>query len=62
MRLTPAEAGSSQHGKRRYSRIVFLEPSASSGVIHVRIVKDALIVDLPRFCREVITGTRRWLD
>jgi hypothetical protein len=30
-------------------------------VLHGCIANDALIVDLPEFCREVVIGTRQWL-
>jgi len=41
---------------------MFVEPGTSSGTIHASVVNDALVIDSPRFCREVVTGTRRWLD
>jgi hypothetical protein len=54
--------GSSQHPKSPYTRIIFIEPGAVAGAIHGGIVEGALLIDLPTFCREVIGGTRCWLD
>lgn len=54
--------GSSQHPQSPYARIIFIEPGATSNVIHGCIVNNALAIDLPTFCREVISGTRRWLQ
>jgi hypothetical protein len=53
--------GRSQHPKSGYSRLLFVEPGASSSVIHGCIANDALVIDLPEFCREVVIGTRHWL-
>jgi hypothetical protein len=61
-RCSMLHQGSSQHSKGPYARIMFVEPETSSGTIHASIVNDALVIDLPTFCREVVTGTRRWLD
>lgn len=54
--------GSSQHPRSPYSRIIFIEPGATSNVVHYGILNDALCIDLRYFCREVIDGTRLWLD
>jgi hypothetical protein len=53
--------GSLQHPKSPYARIMFIEPGAISNVVHGRVLGDALTIDLPRFCREVVIGTQRWL-
>jgi hypothetical protein len=54
--------GSSRHPKSPYARVVFIEPGATSNVIHGTLVHDLLVVDLPTFCQEVATGARSWLD
>lgn len=54
--------GSSQHRESPYARIIFIEPGATSNVVHYGLLNDALCIDVSTFCREVIAGTRRWLD
>ena len=53
--------GSSQHPKSQFSRIMFIEPGATTNVIHYGQLNDALCIDLNLFCREVISGARLWL-
>ena len=54
--------GSSQHPKSSFSRIIFIEPGTTTNVIHYCTTNDALCIDVERFWREVIAGTRLWLD
>jgi hypothetical protein len=54
--------GSSQHPKSPYSRIIFIEPGATTNVIHYGQLNDALCIDLNLFCREVTSGARLWLQ
>ena len=54
--------GTTQHPKSQFSRIIFIEPHATSTKIHNCIIKDALCIDLQSFCRELIAGVRAWLD
>jgi hypothetical protein len=53
--------GSSQHPKSPFSRIIFIEPGATTTVLHYGQMHDALCIDLNRFCREIIAGARLWL-
>ena len=53
--------GSSQHPKSTFNRIMFIEPGASTNVIHYGRMNDALCIDLNLFCREMIAGARLWL-
>ena len=53
--------GSSQHPKSSYSRIMFIEPGATSNVVHYGVMNDVLCIDLLAFCREVLAGARLWL-
>lgn len=53
--------GSSQHPKSPFSRIIFIEPGATSNVVHYGRLNDALCIDLNLFCREMIAGARLWL-
>jgi len=54
--------GSTQHPKSPYSRIIFIEPGASTNVIHYGVMNDALCIDVPSFCRELIAGAKLWLQ
>ena len=53
---------SSQHSKSPFSRIIFIEPGATTNVIHYGQMTDALCIDLNLFCREIIAGARLWLQ
>jgi hypothetical protein len=53
--------GSSQHPKSPYARVIFIEPGATTNVVHYCTLNDALCIDLPSFCREVTEGARLWL-
>ncbi len=54
--------GSSQHPENPFSRIIFIEPGATSNVIHYVVLNDALCIDLNSFCLEVTSGARMWLE
>ena len=54
--------GTSQHPKSDYSRILFLEPGASSNVFHCNIINNALNIDVSIFCKDIVEGVRAWLD
>ena len=54
--------GSSQHPKSPFNRIIFIEPGATTNVVHYGILNDALCIDLNLFCREMIAGARLWLE
>lgn len=55
--------GTTRNPKSSYSRIVFIEPSTSSGTImHNNILNDALNLDINIFCSDVVQAARRWVD
>ncbi len=54
--------GSSQHPKSSYSRILFVEPTATTNVCHNNILYDALNIDIRIFCNDIIEGVRKWLQ
>jgi len=54
--------GSSQHPKGRYSRVLFVEPSATTSVFHCNILDDALNLDVRIFCRDILSGVENWLQ
>jgi hypothetical protein len=43
-----------------YTRAIFVEPSPI-GVFHNNVLNDALNLDIPIFCRDVIEGSGQWL-
>lgn len=53
--------GTTQHPKSSYSRIIFVEPGATSGTFHYNVFNDALNIDVGLFCREIAVGAREWL-
>ena len=53
--------GTSQHPKSTYSRVLFIEPSATTNVFHNIIMNDALNIDLGIFCNDMIEGAKNWL-
>ena len=54
--------GSSQHAKSTYSRILFVEPTATSNVFHMNVFNGALNIDVRLFCSEFIGWGRQWLS
>ena len=54
--------GTTQHAKSPYSRIIFVEPGATTNTFHYNTLNDALNIDVASFCREIIAGAREWLD
>jgi len=54
--------GSTQHPKSKVARIIFIEPGATSNVFHYGRLNDALLIDLPGFCSEVLQGAKLWLE
>lgn len=53
--------GRTQHPKSEYSRILFIEPGAVPGVVHMVVIGDALVLDVREFCLEMVAGARRWI-
>ncbi len=54
--------GSSQDPKSGYSRVLFVEPSATTNILHCNVVNDALNIDVRRFCNDIIEGAKVWLQ
>ena len=53
--------GSSQHPKSNYSRVLFIEPAATTNVFHRNILNDALNIDVRIFCNDIVEGVKEWL-
>lgn len=54
--------GSSQHPKGNYKRVIFIEPSATTNILHNNILNDALNIDVKIFCNDIVSGVEKWLD
>lgn len=55
------QGSAQQHPNNPMPRIIFIEPGATTNVIHYGRLNDALCIDLNLFCREIISGARLWL-
>ncbi len=53
--------GSSQHPESNYSRVLFVEPSATPNIFHNNIMNNALNIDVSIFCQDIIDGVNLWL-
>jgi len=53
--------GSSQHPRSSFSRILFVEPGATTNVFHNNVINDALNLDVRLFCQDVCDGADSWL-
>ena len=54
--------GRTKHPRGNFTRIVFVEPGAISGMFHMNVMNDALNIDVGRFCAEMVESARRWLS
>lgn len=54
--------GSLRSRKGKYSRLIFVEPSATTNVFHNNVLNDALNIDIRIFCNDIAAGVTRWLD
>jgi hypothetical protein len=60
-RCSMLHEGTTQHKKSSYSRILFIEPGASSNIFHINILHDALNIVVQIFIDEIIVSAERWL-
>jgi hypothetical protein len=60
LRCSLLHQGTTRHAKSTYSRVLFLEPN-TIGFAHNNILMDALNIDLPTFCADMIDGVEAWL-
>lgn len=52
-RLTPHQGS--------YSKIIFVEPGASSNIFHNNVINDALNIDVPIFVSTMVDAAEKWL-
>ena len=53
--------GNSKNPKSNYSRVLFVEPTATTNVFHCNIFNDALNINVRIFCSDIAEGVREWL-
>lgn len=46
----------------RYSRVLFVEPGATTNIFHNNILNDVLNIDLKLFVHDLLTGALAWLQ
>jgi len=61
LRCSLLHEGRAQPRQGLYARAIFVEPSPI-GVFHNNVLNDALNLDIPIFCRDMIEGAQRWLQ
>lgn len=54
--------GSAVPSRGKFSRILFVEPTAIDSDLHCQVVEGALVLDVRIFCQEVIKGAEKWLE
>ena len=60
-RCSMLHQGRTMHPKGSFSRIIFIEPQATSNIFHMNILHDALNIDILWFCRDMVASARKWL-
>lgn len=52
--------GTMQHPRSAYSRILFVEPGATTITIHMGVTNDALTIDVREFCLDLVRAAQVW--
>ncbi len=52
--------GTTQHPSSAYSRVMFIEPGATTNVIHMGVMDDALVIDVRLFCLDMVSAAEEW--
>lgn len=61
-RCSMLHQGSTQHSKGQYERVLFIEPDATTTVVHASTADGALIIDVRIFCSDIVEAATQWLD
>lgn len=61
-RCSALHQGRAAHPRMGYSRVLFVEPAATTNVFHNNILNDVLNIDLRYFVRDLLTGALEWLN
>jgi hypothetical protein len=54
--------GTLQPDRGKYSRLIFIEPSATTNILHCNIINDTFNIDVRIFCQDVVVGATQWLN
>jgi len=60
-RCSMLHQATTQHPDSRYSRILFVEPGATTNISHLTVTDGVLEIDVSLFCRDMISAARAWL-
>ncbi len=61
LRCSLLHQASTIHPASTFQRVIFTYPIPSGNTLHNNVMNDALNLDIPRFCTEIIAGARQWL-
>jgi len=61
-RCSMLHQGSASNLRGGYSRILFIEPGATTSILHCNVMDNALNIDVRIFCNAMIAGALRWLN
>jgi hypothetical protein len=53
--------GRTAHPNGKFSRIIFIEPGATTNTFHNCVIGDALLIDVQLFVSEVVEAAKLWL-
>src|SRR3989304_6733920 len=54
--------GTTHHPQNSFTRILFVEPGATTNVFHNNIIGDALNIDVSIFVRDLVEAAEGWLS
>lgn len=52
--------GTTQSPDSGYSRVIFVEPGATTSVLHMNVLNDALNIDVRQFCLDMVRAALAW--
>ena len=61
-RCSMLHQGSTMNPNGNFSRILFVEPGATTNVFHCNVLNDALNLDVGIFCTAMLDCAQRWLN
>lgn len=54
--------GRTTHPKSNFSRIIFIEPGATTNIFHNCVNGDALLIDVNLFVSDLLVSATKWLE
>lgn len=52
--------GTTQDSSSSYSRIMFIEPGATTSTVKTSVMDDALVIDVREFCLDMVSAALSW--